>query len=107
MKKIAAYCLLFVFFVAFTYETLNYFSKKFNSFLIEELSDLEAEKNASETDEGDKENEKKEKPETFYISTNDFVASLRKKKSLNTPDFIFLEADYSSIIYSPPEKSVA
>ncbi|MGB3948127.1 MAG: hypothetical protein WBM13_09080 [Bacteroidia bacterium] len=74
-----------------------------NSFFIEELSDFETEKSAAETDEGDKENEKKEKLETFYISTSDFVATVRKKHLLSTPDSVFFEMGYSSIIYSPPE----
>jgi hypothetical protein len=93
--------------MVFTYETVNYFSKKINSIYIEELSDFETEKNTSEADETDNENEKKDKIEDFYINSNYFTTALLKRHSLHTSDFIIFATDYSTIVYSPPEALTA
>lgn len=93
--------------MVFTYETVNCFSKKLNSIFIEELSDFETEKNASEADETDNENEKKDKIEDFYINTDCYSTNtLTKHLSRSTVFFVFTSA-YSTIIYSPPEALTA
>lgn len=93
--------------MVFTYETINYFSKKLNSTFIEQLSDFETEKNTSEADETDNENEKKDKIEDFYITSNYFTTALLKRHLLHTSDFIIFTTNYSNIIYSPPKTLTA
>lgn len=93
--------------MVFTYETINCFSKKLNSIFVEELSDFETEKNASEADETDNENEKKDKIEDFYIDSDRFSIVLFTTTFSSNTNCAICTSAYSDIVYSPPEATIA
>jgi hypothetical protein len=104
LKKATAYFLLFIFSMVFTYETINCFSKKLNSFFVEELSDLETEKYTSEADETD--NEKKDKIEDFYIDSDYYSIALFTTIFLSSTNCFVFTSAYSNVVYSPPEATI-
>ena len=103
MKAIVSSALLFLFSLAFSYETLAYFSKKLSDDSFQTvLDDCESE---SDT-ESDDESEKKEQKEDLYFHESEGLAFQSFQNTTPTTDFLFFSSDYSLTIYSPPEQAV-
>lgn len=98
MRIIITYILLFLFSLAFSYETITYFSKKISDGFQTALNDFEAE---NEKEAGD-EKEKKERKDFCFLESHE-VKFTTQLKSANFTNFIFYPSDFSQTVYSPPE----
>ncbi len=102
MKKAITYSLLFLFSLAFSYETLTYFSKKLSEDFQTSVNDYESESDS----ESDDESEKKELLEGLYLNESHDLTIASQANSAHFIDFIFSSSDYSQTIYSPPEQAI-
>lgn len=102
LTKVITYCLLFLFSLAFSYETISYFSEKIGSDFQLALNEYEAE---SDT-ESDDENEKKESLEDLYFHVAEDLFIFSQSKASLFAHFTFSSSDYSQTVYSPPEQLV-
>lgn len=102
MQKIITYNLLFLFSLAFSYETISFFSKKISdTFLAEDINGCE--NNSQESDEPGDENEKRDSLEDLYLHQTPDLTVICQSYFQQHTDFIFSTSDYSGTVYSPPE----
>lgn len=100
LTKAVTYCLLFLFSVAFSYETISCFSEKTDSDFQVARNDYEAENDT----ESDDENEKKESLEDLYFHPARYLSVFSQSKASLFTHFTFSSSDYSQTVYSPPEQ---
>lgn len=106
MKKIITYCLFILFSFAYSYETINYFSKVFDGASIAWIDSFDCEEKESEK--GNEKNEKLNFAEDFYLNhkhfNNTLIAGQLEFTSLSSKQNIdFSSSDYSQKVFSPPE----
>lgn len=106
MKKIITYCLLILFSLAYSYETIKYFSKVFDGCSIALIDNFDCEEKESEK--GNEKNEKLNFAEYFYLNhkhiNNTLIAGQLDAGSMGSAQNIdFSSSDYSQKVFSPPE----
>ncbi len=104
MQKIITYNLLFLFSLAFSYETISFFSKKISdTFLAEDINGCENDSQKSDEPGDENENEKRDSLEDLYLHQIPGLTVISQSYFKQCTDFIFPTSDYSSTVYSPPE----
>lgn len=98
LRTVIAYILLFIFSLAFSYETITYFSKKISDGFQTALNDFETE---NEKEAGD-EKEKKERKDFCFLESHEVKPTTQLKSAFYT-SFIFYPSEFSQTVYSPPE----
>lgn len=100
--------MLIIFSFAYSFETIKYFSKVFNSDSIAWVDSFDCEEKESESEKGSEKNEKLNFSEDFYLNhkhfNNTLIAGQLELSSLSSKQNIdFSSSDYSQKVFSPPE----
>lgn len=100
MKKVITYILVLVVSCAYSYESIEYFSKVYGNITIASMD--------AESEESNEKNEKESFSDDFFLHNkhlhNRVIANLMELASLGTnQNKNFSPSDYSHEVYSPPE----
>ena len=108
LSKIITYCLLIIFSLAYSYETIKYFSTTIGDTSICWLDNFDCEEKSSESEESNKENEKLNFSEDLLLNHknlyNNLIACYIESSNKGFNQSInFSSSNYSLQVYSPPE----
>ena len=103
MKNKVTYILIFLVSFAYSYETIEYFSKTIGDTSIVWIDDIPCQEKNSESEESNEKNEKLNFSDDSYLNSYLISCHTECGNFCSRQNNNFSSSDYSQVVYSPPE----